>query len=163
MKALKDAWLDYFIRLYLSSDTQLLCFFTNYDYNRETRNQWAPFQVPLWKPKQGADVLDKWQKKMKKQIVFNFRASFNQTNKLNTGCTDCTRLQCIHRQATWQRHPLCLHCSPMRDSKMCSPWAQVFVYIVRNNTLSQTRGLCGPDKDRGYLLHSVEPFRWIVW
>ena len=152
----------YFIWLHLSSDTQLSRLFTIYDYNHETRSQRAPFPVPL-KAKTRSRRTSQTAKKIKKQIVSNLWASFNQMNKLNISCTDCTWLQCIHRQATWQSRPLCLHCSPMRDSEMCSPWAQVFVYIVRNNTLSQTRGLCGPDKDCGYLLHTAEPFQWIVW
>lgn len=71
----------YLIRLYLSSDTQLSCFFTitimrpetsehHFKYLSESRNKEQTY------PKQMA-------KKMKKQNVSNFRASFNQTNKLN--------------------------------------------------------------------------------
>lgn len=44
-----------------------------------------------------------------------------------------------------------------------TPGDQVFVYIKRNNTASQTRALCGLDKDHGYLLHPAELFQWIVW
>ncbi len=52
---------------------------------------------------------------------------------------------------------------PDERSRNVQPVAQVFVYIIRNNTLSQTRGLCGLDKDHEYLLHPAEPFQWIVW
>lgn len=90
------------------------------------------------------------------QYVSNLRC-FNQKNEDNTNSTNALHSTTGEPAAPFSR----LILLPDVRFRNVQSIAQVFVYIIRNHILSQSRGLCGLDKDHGYLLHPAEPFQWV--